>query len=337
MFYKHKRMNQEEILNEIISNKELIDSPLLLSWIQESKDNHDAFIAYKNRQALLQTGAEMSEQDILKDLRVVKKAFGKSKSYSLKNTFLKYAVILALVIIGGYAYHLTSINPSPQITMNEISVPKGSRSHILLPDGSEVVLINGSKVVYQSSFNKKMREVYLEGEAYFIIAHDRANPFKVHLGDHEIEVLGTEFLVTAYPQDELLKVDLVTGRVTMNVAKSKHGDFYDSYSLEPCENLVLNTTNRNVQVEKNKDDFYRFWKEGEYRFNKESFGSLAHKLERIYRLPIKFEDQALESCEFTGAFYANSTIVSILDVFQKASSIPFEYKIINKVIYIKTF
>ena len=329
-------MEQEEILNEIISNKELIDSPLLLAWIQESEDNRDAFIAYKNRHALLWTGAEMSEQDILKDLKVVKNATRKSRSHSIKRTFLKYAAILALVVIGGYVYQLTFINSSTQLSMSEVSVPEGSRSRILLNDGSEVILVNGSKVVYQSSVKNKTREVVLEGEAYFIVAHDKSNPFKVYVGEHEVEVLGTEFLVTAYPQDELLQVDLVTGKVKMNVATSTHGDNYDSYLMEPYEKLLLNKSNRNVDVQKNQDDFYKFWKEGEYRFNKESFDSLARKLERIYRLSIKFKDQALESCEFTGAFYANSTIVSILDVFQKASSIDFEYTIENNEVYIKS-
>lgn len=80
-------MQEEEILNEIILNKELIDSPLLLAWIQESECNRDAFIAYKNRYALLQTGEEISEHDILKDLRLVKKATRKSRSYFFKALF----------------------------------------------------------------------------------------------------------------------------------------------------------------------------------------------------------------------------------------------------------
>ena len=72
---KAKNMEQEEkIINEIISNKELSQSTLLLSWIQESDENRTAYIAYKNTYALMQTGAEMSEHEILKDLKAFKKA-----------------------------------------------------------------------------------------------------------------------------------------------------------------------------------------------------------------------------------------------------------------------
>ena len=49
-----QKMKQEEIINGIIFNKELSNSPLLISWIQESEENRDVYIAYKNSSALIQ-------------------------------------------------------------------------------------------------------------------------------------------------------------------------------------------------------------------------------------------------------------------------------------------
>ena len=328
-------MKQEEIINDIVNNKELSKSPLLLSWIEASEDNLNAYIAYKNSNALLQNGAEMTNREILKDLKTIKKATQISKTHSFNYTFLKYAAILILGIIGGYIYHLSSFEPTPQIAMNEISVPEGNRSIILLPDGSEIVLVNGSKVTYPSQFNGETREVYLEGEAYLIVSHDEERPFKVNIGDNQIEVLGTEFLVTAYPQDDLVMVDLVSGKVKMNVAQSTDTDHYNSYLMEPSESLILDRTTKNVQQLKMEDDFYKFWKEGQYVFKMETFGSLALKLERIYHHKILFEDETISSSKFTGALHSTSSITETLGVFQKASSILFEYRIEKKEIYIK--
>lgn len=328
-------MKQEEIINEIIFNKELRNSPLLLSWILESEENRDVYIRYKNSSALMQSGDGMSERQILKDLEAIKKTIGRSKKSLLTHPFFKYAAILTLIIIGSYIYHLTFIDSKPQISMNEISVPEGSRSYITLPDGSEVILVNGSKVTYPSEFIGEAREIYLEGEAYLTVLQNYKSPFKVHLGDHQIEVLGTEFLVTAYPQDDLIIIDLISGKVKMNVAGSTDNTNYESYLLEPNESLILNKTNRDVRQQKTQDDFHEFWKVGEYMFKKESFSSLAHKLKRIYHVSIIFEDKSLESCEFTGALYSNSTIINTLETFLKASGIPFEYKIENNEVYIK--
>lgn len=325
---------EEEILNEIILNKELIDSPLLLAWIQESENNRDTFIAYKNRYALLQSGDEMSEQDILKDLKSVRKAARKSKSYSLRNTFLKYAAVLALVFIGGYTYHFISVNLTKQVPMTEISASEGQRNLFLLPDGSEIILVNNSKLIYPTKFSDKVREVYLEGVAYLTVEQDKKKPFIVHVGDHEIEVLGTEFLVTAYPQDDLVQVDLISGKVKVDVAQLNDIDNYDSYLLETKETLKLNKKDGSVAQYTFEDDFYKFWKNGEYVFKKETFASLALKLERVFNVEIQFDDEGVSSSEFTGVIEFHSDLISTLNVFKTASSIPFTYNIKNKFVAI---
>lgn len=330
-------MNQNEIINEILSDRELSSSPLLLSWIQESAENQNTYIVYKNSHALMQTGTEMTDREILNDLKKIKKIAYKSKKRYFKQTFFKYAAILVLIIFGGYIYHLTTAGLLQEVSINEISVSEGNRSLITLPDGSEMVLVNGSKVIYPSKFIGKTREICLEGEAYLTIAHNKKKPFKVNLGDHQIEVLGTEFLVTAYPQDDAVMVDLVSGSVKMNVAKSGDKANFDVYLLEPCESLVLDKNNRSVQKHETQVDFYKYWKEGLYEFKNETFRSLALKLERIHHIKIIFEDDAISSCKFTGALHANAKISTTLEVFKKAAGIPFNYTIIKNEIYINHF
>lgn len=326
---------EERIINEIVSNKELSQSALLMSWIQESDENRAAYIEYKNKYALMQTGAEMTENEVLEELKAFKKATAKPRISIFKNPYFRIAAAFALIVLGSYFYQLTNSDSKPDISMKTISAPEGKRVSIILPDGSEAILINCSKIIYPSEFVGNTREIYLDGEAFLTVAHNKKMPFKVHCGDHKIEVLGTEFFVTAYAKDDLLIVDLVSGKVKLDVAKSSIFNKYDSYILEPFESLELNKTTGKVRQQKIQDDFYKFWKDGEYVFKRETFKDLALKLERIYHLPIVFEDRTIGSCEFTGTLRVSGELSSILDVFKIASSIPFDYKIEKNQVLIK--
>ncbi len=67
-----------------------------------------------------------------------------------------------------------------------------------LPDGSSVLMNEGSEVTYDpDAFATGRREVVLSGEAFFDIAHDPARPFLVKTGVVTTKVLGTAFNVRA--------------------------------------------------------------------------------------------------------------------------------------------
>lgn len=329
-------MDKQTIINEIINNKELKDSPLLLTWICESDENRNLYIKYKNNYALMREGHSMSELEILSDLNKIKKKSHKSRKKFLSFSVFKYAAIIVVLVLGGYLYYSTFSTPKSMVTMNEVSFIKGKRNSFTLPDGSEVVLIKQSKIRYPSNFNDGNRKIYLDGEAYLDIVHNKNSPFRVFIGEHQIEVLGTEFFVSAYSQNKFIQVDLVSGKVKMNITKAHKKEEHDSYILNSNESLILNKNDRSIKQSEINDDFYAYWKEGEYIFRKESFESLAIKLERIYQVSIIFENEALSSFEFTGAIHASSSLKDVLDVFALASSKPFEYNVDDNTVSIKT-
>jgi ferric-dicitrate binding protein FerR (iron transport regulator) len=80
------------------------------------------------------------------------------------------------------------------------------RQLINLPDGSKVVLNANSKLEYPPGFSNNTREVYLDGEAYFDIAHDPGKPFIVHTGSISTRVLGTAFNINAYRSQQFVEV-----------------------------------------------------------------------------------------------------------------------------------
>ena len=246
---------------------------------------------------------------------------------------LKYAAIIIIAITCGY--YISRFNMlNNKVAVNEIIVPNGNRSLIVLPDGSKVWLTNGSKIIYPESFAGNTRNVKLEGEAFFKVTQNIKKPFIVDLGEQRVKVLGTEFSVIAYPKDNTVQVDLVSGKVEFNV-KEEGSNTYKSYILNPSHSLVLDRLSGNLKNLKIPDSFYKYWQEGIYEFNDETFEDLAKKIERLYSVKVIFETQDVRTQKFTGAFFINSNIYTIIETFKRASKTPFEYTIDKNKIYIK--
>src|SRR5690606_4050789 len=98
---------------------------------------------------------------------------------------------------------------------NAITTPKGGMYQITLADSSKIWLNAASTLKYPSRFHTKERVVELQGEAYFIVAEDKKRPFKVISNGQQIEVLGTEFNVSAYDDEPDVKTTLVAGAVSI--------------------------------------------------------------------------------------------------------------------------
>src|SRR6185436_7434874 len=85
------------------------------------------------------------------------------------------------------------MHPNLLNKQNEVEAKAGARSHVLLPDGSQVWLNSESKLIYAGVFSDSTREVRLEGEGYFDIVKDPSHPFIVHTDGIDVRVLGTTF------------------------------------------------------------------------------------------------------------------------------------------------
>src|SRR5690606_21941160 len=113
-----------------------------------------------------------------------------------------------------------------------LTTPKGGTYQITLSDGTKVWLNSASTLKYPARFNGKEREVELEGEAYFDVTHkgsashrglsfSTSVPFKVRSAGQLVEVLGTQFNITAYSDESAVKTTLVDGSVQIENLKSK--------------------------------------------------------------------------------------------------------------------
>ncbi len=106
----------------------------------------------------------------------------------------RYAAILVLMCFTGLSVYYY-MERTMTIKDLVVTVNKGQKTNVTLPDGSLVWINSDSKLSYGSRFDTKERFVILEGEAYFDVAYDKNRPFIVEAKGMRIKVHGTEFNV----------------------------------------------------------------------------------------------------------------------------------------------
>jgi len=326
-------METDKLISFITSNKYFNDHAEVIEWVNMTGENKEEYIRYKNLWAIMQLGNEMPEAEIKNALSGIRRKSNQKKySFRLWN-YMKYAALVVFAVLGGYLVGTKEYGD--EIAMNEVFVPNGNRSSVVLPDGSKVWINNGTKLVYPEKFNGKNRIVELEGEGFFDVLHDKTHPFIVKIGQNRIKVLGTKFAVLAYSNDKVIKADLVSGQIQLDVKEKDHPDRFHSYLMNPLQSLVLDKSSGKVMKSGIKDNFYDYWLNGLYQFKDETFEELAKKIERIYNVEVTFEEETLKKRLFSGTFNVNDNIYTLMEVFKRAAKEPFTYTRERNHIYIK--
>jgi transmembrane sensor len=169
-------------------------------------------------------------------------------------------------------------------TMNEVVVPYGKKSQLVLADGTKVWLNAGSRMAFPSEFTGTQRTVFLEGEAYFEVDHNAAQPFVVNARELTVKVLGTRFNISAYTADETVETVLVEGKVSLSDNSSKAVSKKEVL-LAPNQKAIFGKDSRQFEVGIVSDaDLYTAWVSGWFRFSQESLFSVLRKLERYYNV-----------------------------------------------------
>ena len=137
-------------------------------------------------------------------------------------SIMRYAAVFILGIGLSCLVHLYFWNETTNTPIvnqiQKIEVPFGSKSRIILPDGSVVTLNSGSSLKYSTSdFNSGSRSVFLTGEGFFSVIKDPARPFYATTPGIKVKVLGTTFNIKAYPDEDIEEATVVTGEVEIYV------------------------------------------------------------------------------------------------------------------------
>jgi transmembrane sensor len=190
-----------------------------------------------------------------------------------------------------------------------VSTARGERATVRLPDGSRVTLAAASTLRYPAAFSRRGREVHLDGEAYFDVAHDERRPFVVRAGGAVAEDLGTAFVVRAYPDDSAVRVVVTSGKVALRAASAAARQ---ARVLGPGD-LGRQGARGVATVERVDTAAYLAWTRGGLAFDETPLPDALAQLERWHDVEFQLADSALRARRFTGAFAEGASLGSILD------------------------
>lgn len=154
-------------------------------------------------------------------------------------------------------------------------------NEIVLSDGSKILLNKRTTLRYPKIFNRKERRVELSGEAFFQVYHNPNQPFIVVANGVEVEVLGTEFNVMAYPADDMVTATLISGKVKVKYI-DPNSKQEQSVVLAPSHSATFIPSQNRFEISKVDVEAVTSWERGELVFNDEPLESIVSKLTRWY-------------------------------------------------------
>ncbi|MBW8245135.1 FecR domain-containing protein [Muricauda oceani] len=252
-----------------------------------------------------------------------KNVTGPKRKFADWYKYVGYAA--CVMIMAALAYTLLSPNEqfeekSSQIILASTSI--GENKTITLSDGTKVTLNANTTFSYPEKFSEESRDVSLQGEAFFDVAHNPEKPFIVATENGmNIQVLGTVFNVKSYPEDQNVETTLVSGKVkvveehnqkTVVLAPSQRATY-----VKDADKLIVD----NVQTKK-----FTAWREGKLIYDETPIRQVISDLKRKYKVDISVESPGIMDYKYTGEF-DNLGIEQILDLFEVSS--PILYKMHN--------
>lgn len=332
------------------------DRKTLEDWINSTDANKEHFKAiYRIWDAALKTDDEI-EMVLQKVKHRLDSNLPESKRVPDKYilTIVKWAAVVIISCLTGalgYKYFFNAYAPKNMVA-NIIQVPLGSKSNIVLPDGTEVTLNAGSRLTYGVDYGVKAREVNLVGEGYFKVAENKKVPFLVNTVKATIKALGTEFNVKAYPEEGMIETVLVKGSVLVNEILSdeeKRTAKRKTVILTPGQKALIfkgvekttvkaredinkpqlnvlpkNTKMPEMIISKTEAETETSWKDERWFIKGMDLENLAVVLSRRFNVSIQLQDEDLKQYRFSGTI-ETETVEEVFDIMKY--TLPVSYTI----------
>ncbi|HJA16031.1 MAG TPA: DUF4974 domain-containing protein [Candidatus Butyricimonas faecavium] len=227
----------------------------------------------------------------------------------------------------GLEYNRLKQTTTDSAVFNQLIVPRGGLYLLVLSDGTRVWMNSDSRLKYPVMFSSNKREVILSGEAYFDVVKDKSAPFIVKTESGNIEVLGTEFNIKCYSDEDALVTTLVNGKVKFD------DGINPSVILKPEEQLIFEKENGQSIVRKVNVNHYISWKDNRLSFQGETLDMIMKTLSRWYNVEVVFEDSTLKALEFSGNLNKFTNIQEFLSLFELGVNVKFEVR--NRTVYVR--
>jgi transmembrane sensor len=333
-----------ELIIKVISGQASPGECIILDeWVRKSDNNRQFFLRMRNGWLASSQASKHDRAKTLKALDIINQKINSGQTVFKGEDGIKHLpgrnkslpgnlkiAALWILLFGLGALFSMIINKPVRLLNQNLSVtviaPRGSKALTILPDRTVVWLNAGSKIEYRMADNSPVREVALEGEAYFDVAKDAAHRFSVNAGEMVIKAFGTKFNVKAYPEEREVETTLVEGSVSVEIRDRPS----NKTMLKPDEQAIFykQTADRteNFLVTKGIDPSrYTLWIKDKLQIKGETLEDLAVILERKYDVKIRFDDSTLRNLRFTGVI-ENETIEQIMDLIKISSNVDYRFE-----------
>ncbi|MFK8009300.1 MAG: FecR family protein [Saprospiraceae bacterium] len=255
------------------------------NWLAKNQEHRTTFIAAKeivnNLSFQLSRGEVQAEFDLFqKNISLQEDKISPTiKSHRTIPTWIfRVAAVFLVAIMAWGIWQWQTPN------LSEIVTEFGETNSFQLSDGSEVVLNANSKIKFSENWNStEMREVWLNGEAFFEIKHAANQPFIVHTQKGDVEVLGTEFNVMQRSDD--FNVTLVSGKVHLELPNKTKINLQPNDQFQIHDKTISHTQ---VDVES-----VTAWRYDKMVFKNASIENIISRLENDFGWQIKLNNQEI--------------------------------------------
>lgn len=324
-------------------------------WMQEAKQNNIGSEAAYVRHIMNNKKDFFTEEN---HNEVSIEEFEEKPSF-LKRRKLTLLSFVAFIMIATGAIYFFTQKTKPETlagkAISSVATKNGNRSKIVLPDGSQVWLNAGSSLDYNNAdFNKQIREVSLNGEAYFDVVKNADKPFIIHTKKMDIKVLGTSFNVRSYNDEKIAEAALIKGSIEVTLKDRKD----QKITLKPNEKIsianeepqqIVLKTGQKVDVKSNSiavpqilvtdlrpNPVYNIipeiaWTQNKLYFEDESLEDIGPMIERWFGKEVVIEKEALKKGRYTGNF-ENETMEEVLSYLKLSK--PFNFRMENDTVII---
>ncbi len=250
----------------------------------------------------------------------------------------KIAVIMLLILLpagGVYVYFQHQEEPQ-QVEWVECFAPDGKIFNITLPDSSIAILNAGSVLIYPKEFNKKTRNIYLNGQAEFKVKKNKAQPFIVNINYLDVEAIGTEFDINSYSSGETTYATLNSGKIKVTFKNLGDRDSLTSKNfvfLNPGEQLAYNRESGKINIKTVNLNYSSAWKSGHLVFQHASMSEIATSLERRFGVTVYCDFSKYDTEFITVKFIHGESLEESLHILELIVT-NFKYRIEGKKIFI---
>jgi len=326
----NKKYTRQEIVDEIIRQSGSKDrfsdelSERIRHWMADPENSSE------KDAALL----EAFEQDVVyrakpskrweQALPALKKRLGMEAQETPKiplrrKTYFRIAsAAAAILLIAGVGLTLYQnrnvVDDQPIIASVEIVADTVTRM-TELADGSGVWIKEGSTINHAGEFGNE-RKVTLKGEAFFNVARDEEKPFVVQAGDIMVRVLGTEFNVQAYKDENFSKVTVSSGRVEVSIT-----DIDEPYILEANDELLYDRAKKEVSVYNTE---VNDWRTDAFFLRNSTMDEILRKIESYYGVTIYGDSIIRNTDPYTLSLTGRETLRDVMNVIARLQSVDYE-------------